>query len=159
MKIVFVLSISGFFLAACTDEPKTVNEVVIEVADDPQTIKANNDAVKKLKEEQRKEALESTQMKFDKMVHDFGKIAYESENHCTFIVTNTGNQTLHIDNVKASCGCTTPVKPEGPIKPGKSDKIEVDFKPNTHGEIEKTVTITANTSPKITVLKIKASVE
>ena len=85
----------------------------------------------------------------------------ELDNVTNFIVTNTGKNPLIIEKVEASCGCTTPEKPEKPILPGKSDKINVVFhpKPGQTGEQNKTVTVTSNTSPRSTLLKIKAFVK
>jgi hypothetical protein len=111
--------------------------------------------MKALEEEQKK----LTTLKFNKLEHFFGAIKLESENDCEFLVTNTGKKPLVIENVQASCGCTTPQKPEKPIEPGKSDVIKVHFKPSSEGKgVEKTVTVTANTEPRINVLKIKADV-
>ena len=103
----------------------------------------------------------TTSLKFDKLTHDFGKVKEETDNKTVFRVTNTGKFPLIIDDVKASCGCTTPSKPTKPIAPGKSDKIEVVFHPNK-GQLKKqskTVRVTANTEPKETVLNISAFVE
>jgi hypothetical protein len=65
-----------------------------------------------------------------------------------------------IEKVSASCGCTTPSKPEKPIQPGKSDEITVVFHPkvNQLGQQNKTVTVIANTDPKMEVLNISAMV-
>ncbi|MGV3611269.1 MAG: DUF1573 domain-containing protein [Fluviicola sp.] len=154
------LIVLGGMTGACSNNTKTEeSNPIMEVADDPETVKANEKALKELEEQQRLEAASSTSMKIDKEVHDFGKIMTGSENQCTFTVTNTGDKPLILSDVKASCGCTTPSKPEGPIAPGKSDKIEVGFKPNGPGASEKTITITANTNPRITVVKVKADVQ
>ena len=58
-------------------------------------------------------------MKFDKMNHDFGNVTADTDNKTYFTVTNTGSNPLIIESVKASCGCTTPTKPEKPIMPEK----------------------------------------
>lgn len=102
-----------------------------------------------------------TTFELDKQVHDFGNVTPESDNSCRFKVTNTGKKPLIIDDVSASCGCTTPHKPEAPILPGQSDYIEVGFhpKPGQIGEITKTVTIKANTEPILTEIQIKALVK
>ncbi len=117
--------------------------------------------VRLFEEEQR--ILKETKTTFilDKQLHDFGSIKPESENRCKFKVTNTGKNPLIIDDVSASCGCTTPHKPETPILPGKSDYIEVGFhpKPGQLGEITKTVTIKANTEPPLTEVQVKALVK
>ena len=155
------LVILGGMAGACSNKPEKTEEtnLVMEVADDPETMKANEQALRELKEQQQKETASTTSMKIDKEIHDFGKVSVGVENHCTFTVTNTGDKPLILSDVKASCGCTTPSKPEGPIAPGKSDKIEVGFKPNGPGVSEKTITITANTDPRITVVKVKADVQ
>ena len=103
----------------------------------------------------------TTTLKFNKLSHDFGTVKEETDNKTVFTVTNTGKFPLIIDDVKASCGCTTPSKPTQPIAPGKSDKIEVVFHPN-EGQLDnqsKTVRVTANTEPKVTKLEISAFVE
>ena len=102
-----------------------------------------------------------TSMKFDKMNHDFGTVKADTDNKTYFTVTNTGKNPLIIESVKASCGCTTPSKPEKPIMPGKSDKIEVVFHPkeNQLKEQKKTVRVVANTSPGELVLNVRAFVE
>ena len=117
-------------------------------------------------EKEEKERLESeanniTTMSFDKLEHDFGKVKADTDNKTVFYVTNTGKKPLIIEGVSASCGCTTPKKPEKTIAPGMSDEIQVSFKPNVGqlGEQNKTVTVTANTTPDIVVLKIKANVK
>ena len=102
-----------------------------------------------------------TSMSFNKIEHNFGTVKEESVSEYSFMVTNTGSQPLVIEDVSASCGCTTPKKPENPIAPGKSDEIKVSFKPNVGqlGEQNKTVTVKANTNPDLVVLKIKANVK
>lgn len=102
-----------------------------------------------------------TTIEFDKTLHDFGDIKPDSDNACKFKVTNTGDKPLIIEDVKASCGCTTPHKPDKPIPPGKSDYIEVGFHPNPGqvNEITKTITVTANIPGKTTELTIRSFVK
>lgn len=116
------------------------------------------------KEEQRKleeEKRNQTTLKFDKLTHDFGDVASGSENTTNFLVTNTGKVPLVISDVSASCGCTLPKKPEDPILPGKSDEIQVTFKPKPGQKnlITKTVTVSANTEDKLHKLEISAFVK
>ncbi len=102
-----------------------------------------------------------TTLSFDRLDHDYGNVVPESDNKTYFIVTNTGDKPLVIEDVTASCGCTTPEKPTKPIAPGKSDKLAVNFhsKPDQKNEIRKTVTVTANTEPKVHTLNIRAFVK
>lgn len=100
-----------------------------------------------------------TTLSFNKMEHDFGNVQVGQEYTYKFVVKNTGKKPLIIEDAKASCGCTVPDKPENPIAPGKSDEIVVKFSPKPgQGVTSKTVTIMANTEPKITTLTIRANV-
>lgn len=163
-KSLIVFAGGILFLAACSEsETKKDGEVVSAVAsgseEDQALIRENAARIKEEEAREREEAKSVTTLKFDKEVHDFGEIATGSENKCVFKVTNTGKFPLTIVDVGASCGCTTPKKPEKPIPPGKSDVIEVGFKPNGPGPSEKTVTIQANTEPRVSTVKVKAMVK
>ena len=57
--------------------------------------------------------------------------------------TNTGDAPLIITDVLSTCGCTIPTKPEAPIMPGKSGKIEIKYSMNL-GPIRKTITVESN---------------
>lgn len=162
-----LIFISGFvvLLAACSSsrEEGKNGEVVSTIAaggeEDEEFIKENAKLIAEEEAQEREAAKNVTTLAFDKSVHDFGEVATGSENKCVFKVTNTGDKPLIIYNVGASCGCTTPKKPENPIAPGKSDIIEVGFKPNGPGPSEKTVTVQANTNPRVSTVKIKALVK
>lgn len=166
MKKSLIVFVGGIlFLTACseTQTSKSDGEVVSAIAsgseEDQALIKENAKRIAEEEANERELAKTVTTLKFDKEVHDFGEIATGSENKCVFKVTNTGKYPLKIVDVGASCGCTTPKKPEHPILPGKSDVIEVGFKPNGPGPSEKTVTIQANTDPRISTVKVKAMVK
>lgn len=95
-------------------------------------------------------------------VHDFGEVENGSQNPFTFVITNTGDAPLIIEKAKGSCSCTVPKKPEDPIMPGETGEIEVTFKPKPSQagkDITQVVTLTANTEPRDTKLRIKAKVQ
>lgn len=101
-----------------------------------------------------------TTMNFAKFEHDFGNIKQDSENKHIFKFTNTGKEPLLIENAQGSCGCTVPSYPKEPIPPGGSGEIEVVYKPGKQENAQqKTVTVTANTEPKQTTLRISANVQ
>ncbi|MCB0792365.1 MAG: DUF1573 domain-containing protein [Flavobacteriales bacterium] len=101
-----------------------------------------------------------TNVAFPNMEHDFGNVMQDSENHYTFAFTNTGKEPLVIENAQGSCGCTVPSYPKEPIPPGGKGNIDVVYKPGKQeNQQQKTVTVTANTEPKQTVLRIKAFVK
>jgi hypothetical protein len=101
-----------------------------------------------------------TTIGFAKDEHDFGKVKQDSENAYTFKFTNTGTIPLTITNAQGSCGCTVPDYPKQPIAPGATGEINVVYKPGKQqGNQAKTVTVTANTEPTQTILRIKADVQ
>lgn len=102
-----------------------------------------------------------TDMEFETYEADFGKVKVNSVNKHYFVFQNTGKKPLIIESVRASCGCTTPVKPEHPVQPGKKDSILVEFSPyeGTSGQVEKTVTVKSNTFSGVHQLFVKATVE
>lgn len=101
-----------------------------------------------------------TTLAFANMEHDFGTIKQDTKNKHIFSFTNTGDEPLIISNAKGSCGCTVPKYPREPISPGGTGEIEVEYSPGKQkGKQAKTVTITANTEPANTVLRISAQVE
>ena len=89
---------------------------------------------------------------------DYGKIEKGSDGVRVFEFTNTGDAELVVTNVKSSCGCTVPKKPEAPIAPGNSGSIEVKYDTNRVGPIRKTVTVYSNADEPIKALKIKGEV-
>ncbi|MCW5519310.1 DUF1573 domain-containing protein [Aureitalea sp. L0-47] len=98
------------------------------------------------------------EIQFKQETIDYGKIAKGSDGVRVFEFTNTGNKPLVINDVKSSCGCTVPKKPDGPIAPGESSTIQVKYDTKRVGPIRKTVTVYSNASEKIKALKIKGEV-
>lgn len=64
---------------------------------------------------------------FSDLSHDFGTIPEGPKAVYEFEFTNTGKEPLIIQNVSASCGCTSPYWPKQPILPGKTGKIKVEY--------------------------------
>ena len=97
----------------------------------------------------------------DKTEHNFGKISEsKGDVECEFIITNTGDSSLVISKVTASCGCTVPNWSKEPIAPGKQGFIAVKFSPKGRsGNFSKILAIYTNSTPKRMSLKIKGSIE
>jgi hypothetical protein len=68
--------------------------------------------------------------------HDFGQIPQGKPVFYFFEITNTGLIPLKLDNVQASCGCTTPEWNKDPIAAGATDKIKVGFNAANEGYFE-----------------------
>lgn len=92
-------------------------------------------------------------------IYDFGNMVDGDIAEHTFPFTNTGEFPLIINNITASCGCTTPEWPREPVLPGQKSSVTVRF--NSLGKVgqqNKTITIFANTDPAMTDLQFKALV-
>jgi len=100
-------------------------------------------------------------LEFEKAVHDFGQIKEaDGAAEYSFIFRNTGSEPLLINNVKASCGCTTPSWTREPVAPGASGQITARYNTlNRPGPFNKTLTVTSNNGVGVIVLSIKGSVE
>ena len=87
--------------------------------------------------------------------HDFGKIPQGKPVTHVFEITNTGKNAYKLDNVSASCGCTTPQwDKEKVVNPGEKSIITVGYNAAAEGPFTKPVTITYNgTQTKVITIK------
>ena len=100
------------------------------------------------------------EVKFNKIVHDYGSIKEEVEVAVSdFELTNTGTSPLVIQRIVASCGCTSPTYTREPILPGKKGNVKVAY--NTiyrPGNFRKSVRIYTNVPDTVYTLTIKGHV-
>jgi hypothetical protein len=80
-------------------------------------------------------------VKFKEVKYDFGKIKQSVPATHEFSFTNISDAPVTIESTVASCGCTTPVKPEGAIAKGKSEKITAQYNAANAGPFNKTITV------------------
>ncbi|HLP74695.1 MAG TPA: DUF1573 domain-containing protein [Bacteroidales bacterium] len=101
-----------------------------------------------------------TTMKLTENEHNFGTFKEEAGRQTyDFYITNTGSQPLVIQNVVASCGCTTPEWTRQPIPAGGKGKVTAIYDPKDRpGTFDKSLSVYTNTKPEVTVLKIKGEV-
>lgn len=104
------------------------------------------------------QAQKTAKMEFKSETFDYGEIKKGSDGIGYFEFTNTGDAPLVIKDVKSSCGCTVPKKPENPILPGETGKIEIKYDTSRVGPIRKTVTVYSNTEEPMKALKVKGTV-
>ena len=88
---------------------------------------------------------------------DFGKIMQGKPVFHDFQVVNLDSAPLVIDNVQASCGCTTPEWSREPIAPGGTSIIKVGYNSAAAGYFEKTITL-MYAEGMTTVVSIKGNV-
>lgn len=95
---------------------------------------------------------------FENTEHDFGTFEEGKAVEHSFKFKNTGNAPIIIQNVKASCGCTTPEWPRDPVKPGEEAVIKARYNSaGRPGNFHKTVTITSNAETASLQLRIKGT--
>lgn len=96
-------------------------------------------------------------LQIKEMEHDFGKIPQGKPVYYFFDIVNISDMPLKLDNVQASCGCTTPEWSKDPIAAGSVGKIRVGYNAAAEGYFEKVISITYNTNQN-KQLKIKGTV-
>jgi len=99
----------------------------------------------------------SETIQMSETTYNFGKIAQGKPVTHNFVITNTGKETLKLENVQASCGCTTPEWSRDAIAPGKSTTIKVGYNAAAEGVFEKAITIYYN-SGQVKQITIKGNV-
>jgi hypothetical protein len=98
--------------------------------------------------------------KFTSMVHDFGKVAEEMGTvSCEFIFKNTGDKPIILQDIRTSCGCTTPSYTKEPILPGKNGTIKVSYSTAGRvGSFDKKITVFTNEPDNAYTLTITGEV-
>jgi hypothetical protein len=94
---------------------------------------------------------------FSEMVYDFGKIPQGKPADHLFFIENKGLDTLLIENVQTSCGCTTPEYARNPVLKGQKTQIKVGYNAATEGYFEKSITVNYNNG-QVKQLIIKGTV-
>lgn len=96
-------------------------------------------------------------LKLKETTHDFGFIPQGKPVYYSFEIENIGTTPLKLDNVHASCGCTTPEWSRDEIAPGAKAVIKVGYNAAAENFFEKYITITYNTTQS-KQLKIQGTV-
>lgn len=102
---------------------------------------------------------EVAELAFKEVVYSFGTASEGTLVEYTFHFENTGDAPLLISRAYSTCGCTVPVWPQEPIKPGESGEINVRF--DTQGKIgaqRKPIYVVANTLPATSTVYLEGEV-
>ncbi len=106
-----------------------------------------------------KKAETQTSIQFEASEISFGEIKEGAAVTKIYKLKNIGKKRLMIEKVEGSCGCTVAEWPRYPVEPGENAEIKVTFNSlGKRGVQDKTITVTANTEPAQTFLKIKGTV-
>ena len=89
--------------------------------------------------------------------HDFGKIQQGRPVTHNFEIVNISSAPVLLENVQASCGCTTPEWSKEAIQPGATTTIKVGYNAAAEGDFNKTITIHYN-SVQVKTMNISGSV-
>lgn len=95
------------------------------------------------------------EFKFETETIDYGKITQGSEGKRVFEFTNTGDSPIIIKDIKSTCGCTVPKRPDKPVMPGEKGQIEVSYDTKRLGRFSKTITVYSNAKTERKMLRIK----
>ncbi len=92
--------------------------------------------------------------------YDFGVITEGEKASHVFEFSNNGTEPLIINEVSASCGCTTPSFSRTPIAPGQKGSIEVvyDSAGQAPGKQHKVIVVSTNAREKIQTLHLRGEV-
>ena len=91
--------------------------------------------------------------------HDFGDLIQKVPAEHFFEFKNTSPDSILIDNVRTTCGCTTPDWTWDPIAPDSTSQIRVVFNAKKSGYFSKKIKVYFSNQRKGTTLKISGYVE
>ena len=75
---------------------------------------------------------------------DFGSFQKTEKQERSFVLTNTGNQVLVIQDVTTSCGCTKVEYSKEPVRPGASLELKVIYEAEQAEHFNKAITVYCN---------------
>jgi hypothetical protein len=73
-------------------------------------------------------------------------------------VKNQSEQVLWIANVRGGCGLSAPSWPRKPLAPGEEALIQVRYDSSRPGIINRHLTINANTTTSVTILRVSGEI-
>ncbi len=99
--------------------------------------------------------ISAQEFEFKKEIINYGKIKKGDNGKRIFEFTNIGDAPLIIKEIKTSCDCAVPKKPEKPIMPNKKGTITVEYDTSKTGGFSKEIIIFSNAKKSIKKIKIK----
>ena len=95
----------------------------------------------------------------DRPEYNFGQSDNSETINCEFILRNAGSAVLNIENVRASCGCTTTDLPKKNIEPGEEVALQAALNlRGRQGQQTKAITVTSN-DPETPTLQLRITGE
>ena len=100
-----------------------------------------------------------TDVSIDNLVMDLGRFPMSEKQERSFVLTNTGNNLLVIQDITTSCGCTKVEYSKEPIRPGGTLKVKVIYEAEQKGYVNKSVKVYCNTKDSPVRLTVKGEAE
>jgi hypothetical protein len=82
-----------------------------------------------------------TKVVLDKKLDEMGDFDWKIPQTATFSLRNLGDHLLIIEDINASCGCTSVTYSKEPVPSGKSADIQVTYRAEHPEHFEKTITV------------------
>ncbi len=80
-------------------------------------------------------------VEWDKTEHDFGVLEHKEPVYATFVLKNITNDSIRLDNVRTSCGCTSPIWTNEYIMPGDTSHIVIEYDAHDKGEFYREIKV------------------
>lgn len=87
---------------------------------------------------------QTTQVSVNQTELDFGTFSKEEKQERSFVLTNTGNGLLAIQDIITSCGCTKVEYSKEPVRPGGTLEVKVTYEAEQAEYFNKTITVYCN---------------
>ena len=100
-----------------------------------------------------------TSVSVNQTVLDFGSFPQSEKQEKSFVLTNTGNGLLMIQDIVTSCGCTKVEYSKEPVRPGGTLEVKVIYEAERAEHFNKTVTVYCNTKDSPLRLTVKGNAE
>ncbi len=97
-------------------------------------------------------SLRSASIQFSKNVIDFGLVDVGGRKDTVITVTNSGNDTLRVSNLRTNSQVFTATPSQFTVAPGGSTQVTVSFRPTAGGAATTTMRSIANTTPDTVLL-------
>ena len=99
----------------------------------------------------------STKVSVNQTTIDFGSFPQSEKQERSFVLTNTGNQLLVIQDVTTSCGCTKVEYSKEPVRPGASLELKVIYEAEKAEFFNKVITVYCNAENSPLRLTVKGN--
>ena len=153
-KIIGLVFFLGLLAGACNEKPSNTASLETEKIKDKKSSLSDNKPEKEVDPNAK-----YPEFKFEKTKHEFGDIHKGAIVKHTFKFSNTGEIPLLINDIRTTCGCTTPKYTKEPIAPGTDGEIVVQFNSaGKQGIQNKKITILSNVKSGTSIINIAANV-